>query len=135
MQILYYYPRSVPASSLLYHLWFFLKKIFFKITGDISTAESTRLQVMMMAFFESSKIYSAPYRITMSGTRRMKLSTETDYYTDPDSQFICVCLWYNNMKVKGHIPHWDTFYIYFLLNNYGMAWSLNITGDNQVGIE
>lgn len=89
---------------------------------------------MLMAFTESSEIFSAPFRITISNTGRIKLSSETDYYTDPNSLFICVYLWYNNMKVKGHIPHWDTFYIYFLLNNYGMAWSLNITGDNQVGI-
>lgn len=80
-------------------------------------------------------MYSAPSMITISDTGRMKLSSETDCYTAPNSLFICVCLWYNNKKVKGHIPHWDTFYIYFLLNNYGMAWSLNITGDNQVGIE
>lgn len=89
---------------------------------------------MQMAFTESSEIFSASFRITISNTGRIKLSSETDDYTDPNSLFICVYLWYNNMKVKGHIPHRDTLYIYFLLNNYGMAWSLNITGDNQVGI-
>lgn len=90
---------------------------------------------MLMALIESSKISWAPHRRAISCSRRMNPSSETDFYSDPGSLFIPGCLWYNNMKVKGHIPHWDTFYIYFLLNNYGMAWSLNIAGDNRVGIE
>lgn len=90
---------------------------------------------MLMVPIEWSKISWAPHRRTISCTRRMNPSSETDFYTDPGSLFILVCLWYNNMKVKDQLPHWDTFYIYFLLNNYGMAWSLNITGDNRVGIE
>lgn len=89
---------------------------------------------MLMVLIESSQISWAPDRRTSPAWGDEPIKWDR-FSTDPGSLFIPACLCYNNMKVKGHVPHWDPFYIYFLLNNYGMAWSLNITGDNRVGIE